>query len=348
MRAVVFRGKGDIRVEEVPVPDPGEGEVLLEVHAAGICGTDAGEYRDGAHWYQVSNGRHIPGHEFAGQVVATGSGVPAGLEGRLVACGAVTACGRCAPCLHGKPGACLRLSVTGAQRPGGLAEYCAVPASTCRPLGGLGISTDIAALAQPAAVAVHAWSRAQAVAGDQLLIVGAGAVGFLISLASGETEATVTVADIDADRAARAARLGGARALDLSGEGPPPDGSFDAVLECSGTEPGLRCALRAVRPGGRVVIVGHQHAPVRVDLRQLTRLEIDLIGTNALDPGTDLDTALLMLAAKIDVPWPHLIPEVLPLERMAADGFAALAEGRAAGVKVLADPRIHAARGLRA
>ena len=346
MRAVVFRGKGDIRVEEVPVPGPGDGEVLLEIHAAGICGTDAGEYRDGAHWYQVSDGQHIPGHEFAGQVVATGPGVPTELEGRLVACGAVTACGHCAPCLHGKPGACRQLSVTGAQRPGGLAEYCAVPASTCRPLDGLGISTDIAALAQPAAVAVHAWSQAQAVTDDHVLIVGAGAVGFLIALASGRTEAAVTVADIDQVRAARAAQVGDARVRDLSTEGQPPAGSFDAVLECSGTEPGLRCALGAVRPGGRVVIVGHQHAPVPVDLRQLTRLEIDLIGTNALDPSADLDTALQILAVRNDVPWPHLIPEVLPLEDIAADGFAALAEGRAPGVKVLADPRIHAARSL--
>lgn len=340
MRAAVFYGREDLRIEDVPKPDPAPGEVLVEVHASGICGTDAAEFRHGPNWYRVSAAGHIPGHEFAGRVVAVGAGADWGLLDQPVACGAVVPCGHCRPCTLGRPGACTQLTVVGAQRAGGLAEYCAVPAATCRRLTAHGVSTDVAALAQPLAVAVHVWGRSGARRGERVLVVGAGAIGQLVGLASAGSGVELTVCDVDAAALARATELCGARALPAGApDAGPEDRSYDLVLECSGTPAGMRTAARAVRPAGRVVIVGHQPRPVEIDLRELTRLEVDLVGTNALDPDTDIDAALRVLATLEFSVWRALAPRLIPLERVVADGFAALGARGAGTSKVLVDPR---------
>jgi len=230
MRAAIYHGSNDVRIEDAAEPSPAPGEVLVQVHAAGICGTDAAEFRDGPHWYRVPEAGHIPGHEFAGQVVALGPGADPGMLGQPVACGAVVPCHRCRPCARGRPGACVNLTVVGAQRSGGLAEYCAVPAGTCYPLAGYGLSTDVGALAQPTAVAVHAWSRGGAAAGDRVLVVAAGAIGVLIGLVSSGSGAEVTMCDVDAAALERAAGLCGAATV-LVGDG---DGDGDGGGDAGG------------------------------------------------------------------------------------------------------------------
>ena len=354
MRAAIYHGSGDVRIEDVAEPGPAPGEVVVQVHAAGICGTDAAEFRDGPHWYRVPDGGHIPGHEFAGLVVALGPGSDPGMLGQQVACGAVIPCRRCRPCTRGRPGACVNLTVVGAQRPGGLAEYCAVPAGTCYPLAGHGLSTDVGALAQPTAVAVHAWSRGGAAAGDRVLVVAAGAIGALIGLVSDGSGAEVTMCDVDTAALERAARLCRATTLLAGGVGDGGDGgdgalpgrAYDVVLECSGTAAGLRAAVHAVRPAGRVVVVGHQPRPVELDLRELTRLEIDLAGTNALDPGADLDGALQVLAGRDIAVWRALAPRLIPLDQLVPDGLGAIGTRGTAAAKVLIDPRTREPRPL--
>lgn len=352
MRAAIYHGNNDVRIDDVVAePRLSPGEVLVEVHAAGICGTDAAEYRDGPHWYKVPEAGHIPGHEFAGRIVALGPGADPGLHGELVACGAVVPCHRCRPCMRGRPGACVNLTVVGAQRPGGLAEYCAVPAGTCYPLAGYGISTDVGALAQPTAVAVHAWSRSGAAPGDRVLIVAAGAIGVLIGLVSAGSGAEVAMCDVDPAALERAAGLCGASTLLVGGAadgngGTVPGRAYDIVLECSGSAAGLRTAVHAVRPAGRVVVVGHQPRPVELDLRELTRLEVDLAGTNALDPGGDLDGALQVLADRDITVWRTLAPRLIPLDRLVPDGLAAIGARGAAAARVLVDPRAREPRPL--
>ena len=130
MKAAVYHGARDIRVEEVPDPSPAAGELLLEVHAAGICGTDVGEWLHGPVSYALAGhavtghtGPMIPGHELSGRVVATGAGVEGFAPGAVVATGAGISCGECFQCRAGLTNLCLRYSTVGLDRDGGLAQY---------------------------------------------------------------------------------------------------------------------------------------------------------------------------------------------------------------------------------
>lgn len=341
MRAALYYGAGDVRIAELPQPVAGSGELLVEVHAAGICGTDAGEFRDGPHWYRGPM-PHVPGHEFTGVPVAAGPRASERLLGQPIVCVAVLPCGSCHSCRRGRPSACSALCVVGGQRAGGLAEFCAVPESSCVPLAPYGLTTDTGALAQPLAVAVHAWRRGRAAPGDRVLVVGAGAIGLLVTWVALHAQVELTVCDVDRVSLQRAGALGAADTVDL-GNGRPVDGAYDVVLECSGTAAGLTGALAALTRGGRFVVVGHQHAPVPLDLLTLSLREIELAGTNALDPPGDVEEALRLLASRPEG-WADLVPTAFPLERLVADGLRPLASGTAASAKTVFDPRIRVAR----
>ena len=131
MRAAVYHGRGDVRVQDVPVPAISEDEILLEVTAVGICGTDAHEYAHGPTMFPIDaphpvtghSGPMIPGHEFAGRVAALGAGVDGLGVGDRVATGAGISCGECFPCRRGRSNLCRRYATLGLQRNGGLARF---------------------------------------------------------------------------------------------------------------------------------------------------------------------------------------------------------------------------------
>src|SRR3954451_21454520 len=183
MRAAVYHGAHDVRIEEVPAPRPGEGEVLLRVVRSGMCGTDATDWKPGPKTFPV-NRRHpvtghqgplIIGHEFIGEVVEQGEAATTPI-GALVASGAGVACGRCDRCLQRRTNLCRSYYTLGLNTAGGMAEYVAVPESTLAVVPE-GLSPDAAGLPQPLAVGLHAARRAGARAGDQVVLIGAGAIG---------------------------------------------------------------------------------------------------------------------------------------------------------------------------
>jgi (R,R)-butanediol dehydrogenase/meso-butanediol dehydrogenase/diacetyl reductase len=349
MRAAVYHGRGDVRVETVPVPEPGHGELLLRVLAAGICGTDAGEWAHGPMQFPVERphpvtgheGPLVIGHEFAGEVVATGPGVDSGWQGRLVAsCGAVS-CGTCWQCGRGRTNLCLSYSGVGLHRAGGLAGFVATPVGTCEPVDDLGLTPDAAALGQPMSIAVHARSRGRAAPGERALVLGAGGIGALLVHALAEHGLEVTVADPSPERVVLARRLGAARVAPSDGpvsdlldamDGPP-----HVVFEATGVTAAAERAIAALPKGGRLVQVGMQQHPFPIDLRQLTLTELELIGTNALVRDPDFPVALRIVAARTEG-WEDVAPVAIPLDALVADGLAPLAAGRAAAIKVLVDP----------
>jgi (R,R)-butanediol dehydrogenase/meso-butanediol dehydrogenase/diacetyl reductase len=350
MRAAVYYGAGDIRFEEVPAPRPAAGELLLEVLAVGICGTDASQFAHGPSIFPVDR-RHphsghlgplVPGHEVAGRVVEAGEGVEGFAVGEVVASAGTYWCGTCRRCREGRTNLCERHWTVGLHRNGGLAEACVVPAKSCEPVARYGLSDDAAALAQPMAIAVHAVRRGEPVAGEHALVLGVGGVGAFVTWAAVQAGTTTSVCDLDPARLAVAEVLGTKTALraergalakalhDLPG---PPS----LVYEVTGSEEGLAAALEVVDAGGRVVVVGHQHRPQPVDWLQLALCERKVIGTQALVCFTDLPEALRLLAARPGS-WADLAPIALPLDRLVEDGLAPLAEGRATQMKTLVDP----------
>ena len=357
MRAAVYRGRHDLRIEEVSEPAAGPGELLLEVHAVGVCGTDAAEWERGPAIYAVPGphpitghiGPLIPGHEISGRVIGLGEGVEGFEQGAVVACGAGYVLEEDSRSRAGRPNLGRTYATVGLHRHGGLAQYVAVPAEICVDVRPYGLTSDAAALAQPMAIAVHAMRQGRLLAGEHALVIGAGGIGAFLIYAATELGARVAVADLSPERL-RIAELLGAETLiephaaaDLSsaleGLGIEPQ----VVFEVTGTEPGLASAMGAAPGGARLVLIGLHEHPREIDVRRVTLREIELIGTNAHVCGVDLPEAVRLLATRMEG-WADLAPDAYPLQELVTEGIAPLAESRARRIKTLIDPWADARR----
>lgn len=350
MRAAVFYGHNDVRVEEVRRPEPGPGELLLRVCAAGICGTDAHEFVSGPHMYpgqapHPASGQALPmviGHEFAGRVMGWGAGVSGFDEGDLVVCGAGVSCGSCIQCTRGQTNLCESYWTVGLQRNGGLAEFVTAPAEICFPTEQFGLTDDLAGIAQPMAIAVHAARRGRASRNDHAIILGAGGIGaFVVHAVATECD-MVGVVDLVDERLAIAERNGASHSAllsnDLDIEAKKREWGIrpNLVFEVSGTTEGLAAARQWLEPGGRLVLVGIQGGEGVVDFRDLSLKEFEVIGTNAHVVARDVPRALGLLAS--GGAWSEIAPDILPLDLIVSEGLQPLAERRSSRIKTLFDP----------
>ncbi len=354
MRAAVYRGPRDLRIEEVTEPEPADDELLVKVAAAGICGTDGHEYAHGpiqfavpAHSAWGPAGALIPGHEFSGTVVGMGRDVTGFSTGDLVASASGIACGDCIWCRRGRTNLCLSYETVGLQRHGGLAQFCVVPAQSCAVVDREELTADAAALGQPMAIAVHAASIGGPAAGMDVLVVGAGGIGAFLIFVLAQSGARVTVIENDASRRDIATSLGAAAVLPppapedlrtLLGCRPP-----ELVYEVTGSRAGLALALTAIGRGVRVVVVGIQGQPAELDFRHLSISEGQLVGTNALVAATDLPQALQFLARRRGS-WADVAPLALAFDDLVDAGIRPLASGQSVRVKTLVDPWAPATR----
>jgi len=339
MRAAVYHGPQDIRVEAVPDPsDPGPGEVVLDVLRAAICGTDASEW---AHGPLLAKPPVVLGHEFVGRVAAVGDGVDGLRVGDRVVSGAGVSCGRCDWCRAGRTNLCERYYTLGLHVDGGLAERVTTPAAICRAVPDP-VSDDGAAMAQPLAVALHAVRRSGLRAGDACAVIGVGGIGaFVVAAAAARGAAPLIAVDIDAGRLETARRLGAhetidARDRDLAATIREATGGEGAhvVIEASGAPHAPAAALQATRRGGRMLLVGLQSAPRELDLFAFAVREVDVHTTLAHVCDVDLPESLELLAGSdlVDV----VLDRVIALDRLVPDGIRPLAERTAKGKIVVA------------
>jgi (R,R)-butanediol dehydrogenase/meso-butanediol dehydrogenase/diacetyl reductase len=331
MRAAVYHGAGDIEITDLPKPGPGPGELLLRVSAVGICGTDAHEFDSGPHMFP--GGGFVPGHEFAGHVEAIGGEVAGFAEGDLVASGAGVSCGQCRSCLRGASNHCDMYLTHGLQLPGALAEFVVVPASICLEVGTLGLSSDVAALAQPMSIAVHAMRRGRVEPGEDVMVIGAGGIGVFLTYALAEHGAAPVVVDLNRSRL-EVAQVLGAVATWQPGDVPPSAPSL--IYEVTGTPEGLAHALSMAGAGTRVVAVGLQNDPISIEMRRISLAEIEVIGTNSHVFTADFPQAVRLLATR-DV-WGDVAPLAIPLDDLVEDGLQPMVEGRVDRIKTLIDP----------
>jgi (R,R)-butanediol dehydrogenase/meso-butanediol dehydrogenase/diacetyl reductase len=349
MRAAVYHGPRDIRIEQTPEPgQPDSEEVLIEVTRAAICGTDSSEWQHGPHMIPLEEqhpasghrGPLILGHEFMGRVLAVGGAIDGLAVGERVVCGAGVSCGECAWCRAGRTNLCASYYTLGLSANGGLAEQVRAPASICRHVPD-SLGDDAAAIAQPLAVGIHALNRGDVGAGDSVVVLGVGGIGALVLGAAVRRRPGLLVAvDIDPARLATASALGAdrtinAREADVAREVRVLTGGdgADVVIEASGAPTGPTTAVHATRRGGRVVIIGLQAKPPAVDLYDAALREVELITTVAHVCSTDLPEALEVLS---DSDIAAIATEkTIPLEALVDDGIASLAEGRASGKIVI-------------
>ena len=260
MRAVVYDRPEHFTVADVPVPEPGPGEVRLKVLVAGVCGTDAhlhvGEFGP---TYPLT-----PGHEFVGEVVAVGPGVDAELVGHRVAVDNVAACGHCIECRRARPVYCENVVAQGVNAPGGFAEQVLTDATRCFLVDDL--DPEVAVLAEPVACVVHGLDRLALAPGADVLLFGAGPTGLILtSLLARSGAGRLVVAAPTAAKLALAAARGADAVLQMDRTDPEGSdaklralapGGFDVVIDATGAMAVLATTPGLVRTGGTIFVYG--------------------------------------------------------------------------------------------
>jgi threonine dehydrogenase-like Zn-dependent dehydrogenase len=342
MKAAVFHDPGHIEVrDDVAEPNAGAGEVLVEVHACGICGSDLHLYRTNAHRNEGGvlrvdpDGREIPGHEYAGIIVAVGEGVDGWHVGERV------------------------VGVTGG---GGFAERVPVPVNAFQ-LARMpaGLSFDEAATTEPLADGLQMVRKAAPVAGEHVVVYGAGIIGLGVVQALKALYpdlGKLIVIDVSPARLEMARALGATDAVnatgidvvqavgELTGWVTPPFPKMTVpdvgvVIDCAGYlkhmkgPPPLQNALNMLRPrGGRIICFGAYEGAVTLELMDIIHKEVQIHGSMGYGP-TELEEALSLMASG-RVNRTQLISHVFPLDRI-RDAFAA--QGGGSAIKVMVHPR---------
>ncbi len=290
MKALLLSEYKHLQIAEVPQPTPGHGEVLVEVAACGICGSDV-------HGYDGSSGRRIPpivmGHEAAGTIAAVGPEVNGFVAGDRVTFDSTVYCGACEFCQRGEVNLCEDRQVVGVscgeyRRAGAFAEYVTVPARILYKLPAE-LSFPEAAMLEAVSVALHAVHLSGAKEGRTGLVIGAGMIGLLVLQAAGVAGcSTLILADLDKTRL-RLGRELGAQTLvntaevDLTGEIArlTRGRGVDVVFEAVGRAETVAAAIDCVRKGGSVVLVGNIATEVALPLQKVVTRQIRLQGSCA-------------------------------------------------------------------
>jgi len=308
MQALVLHGPGDIRLERVPMPLAGPGEVLVKVAWCGVCGSDLPRiFTTGAHRHPL-----IPGHEFAGTIARAADDVEGLPAGRSIVVFPLVWCDRCAACERGSYARCANYDYLGSRRDGAFAEYVACPVRNIRACPD-GVDPDVAAMAEPASVALHAVRRVQhRLAGATVAVFGVGPIGNMAAQWSRAMGAAhVLVFDVSPERLELARSVGLVNAYDSAScsaaeavRGFAPSGA-DVCIEAAGVPATLREACKAVGAGGIVVLLGNPSADVLMPssvISHLLRTEAAIVGVwnssfRVYDRGDDWDTVLQAMAA---------------------------------------------------
>ncbi len=283
MKQSVMTAPGAIEIRDVPVPEPGPGEVLLRMKRIGVCGSDI----------HVWHGKHaltpypvVQGHEVSGVVEKVGTSVRGFSAGEAVTFQPQVTCGTCYPCRDGAYHICDKLKVMGFQTTGAGSEYFAVDASKVLKLP-RGMDLEHGAMIEPEAVAVHALGRAGSVKGLKVLVLGAGPIGNLVAqTARGLGASQVMITDVSEFRLGKARECGiercvnpsktdlGAAVVESFGEG-----KADLILECVGSPATITQGVAVARKGTDIIVVGVFGDKPVVDMGTVQDRELRLIGT---------------------------------------------------------------------
>lgn len=314
MKAALFHAKEDLRIEDVPEPSPGPGEVKLQNAFAGICGSDLHVYYspeaaglDFDHPHPVTGATlpQILGHEFSGTVTELGEGVTNVAVGDRVAVWPIYYCGECPACKKGMFNACQKIGFHGlSSHGGGMAEFTTVPATKLHVLPE-NVDLRLGALVEPMSVAWHAVGRSGVDAGGTALIAGAGPIGIGVWFAlKARGIEKVLVSEPSADRRATIAALGAtvidpvnedlaAAVSEVSG-----GNGVDVAFDAAGAGPAITSALASLVPGGRVVVVAIHERTMEFLPTQLVMAETDIAGALAYLPE-DFDAVIAAMSAGV-------------------------------------------------
>jgi len=338
MKALVYLGPERMEIQSVPDPAPRQGEVLVGVSAAGVCGSDL-------HGFLGHSARRKPGlvmgHEAVATVLEVPSGVSGWRKGQRVSFNPLVSCGQCRACLDGRQNLCPTWWLFGMDRvQGTYAERVAVPVGQLTALSE-GLSEEEAVLAEPMAVVVHAFRVGLAGTPRALAIVGGGAIGCLsLILAKLRGVPKVCVIDVNDARLEAAKKMGADLAIHAKREDAKAivhewsGGGADAVVEAVGTEGTRRMAVAVAAKGARLVMLGLAENDSPLPWIDMTRNEQALFTSFAYAPRDFLDSIELLESRRVDI---RAFTETRRLEDGQA-GFLKMVRDPGATLKLLLKP----------
>ena len=336
MRAFVVTAPRESAVIEVDPPVAGAGQVVVDVHRAGVCGTDV-EFFTGEMAYLHQGHAHFPlrlGHEWMGVVSSVGEGVDASWLGRRVTGDTMLGCGRCRLCMSGRQHVChdrFEIGIRGGW-PGALAEQVPVPVSALLALPD-SVDDTAGALVEPGGNAMRSVRAAALEPGAPVLILGPGTIGLLTALIAAADGLEVHLAG------RRRAALDFARAIGVAHTwtfDALPDLAFDAIIDCTSGSDVPAQAVQRVEPGGRVVLVGLSGSPSLIDTRDLALKDVTAVGILSASPGL-AETIEHYADGRLD-PRP-LVAGTVGLDQVGAALAGETIPGVGIGPKIHIDPR---------
>lgn len=340
MKAALFYGPRDIRVEEIAIPALGDEEVLVRVQTALTCGTDLKIFMRGTHPI-IKETPSLFGHEFAGIVEAVGKGVRTIRPGMRVVAANSAPCGTCFFCRKGRLNLCENLEFLN----GAYAEYIRIPAPIVRRNLHVipdGVSDNEAALSEPLACVIHGTERTGIEPGDTVAVIGAGPIGLMFVALARRIGARTIVIGRNREKLERARALGAEHVLSIN-EVPDPEHAIrdltderrgvDVVIEAVGLPEIWERAMSIVRKGGTVNLFGgcERGTFVKVDTHKLHYDEMRIISVFHHTP-LHMKTALSMIA-KREIPVDLLFTHEFRLEQI-QDAFAAMEDREALKIVV--------------
>lgn len=338
MRAIVWEGRENVQVREVPRPRLKLGQALVQVAYCGICGSDLEEYWEGPVMLPQTphplSGRNLPlilGHEAVGIVAEVSSdGNPPVKVGDRVCLESLRSCGTCADCLGGHEYLCEQMVCMGLQDDGAMAEFVRVPLSACHKLPP-GMPTRAGALVEPLSVVHHAWKVAHMQTGQTALIYGAGMIGLGLVRWAVQSGIRAWVVEPHAGRRDLAVALGAERAVS------PTDTQevvgADTAFECSGRAGALCAAVDHVRKGGTVVAIGIHGEPVSLNVNTLIAKQVRLLGSVGNSHGDFMDA--FRWVSQDHTMLSNLVGLVTTLDSVVAEGFRRASTDLATAPKVI-------------
>jgi L-iditol 2-dehydrogenase len=339
MRVAMYYNNRDVRLEEMPAPRIGAGELLVRIRASGICGSDLME------WYRIKKAPLVLGHEITGEVVEVGDGVKNFRAGDRVFVSHHVPCGQCRYCLADHQSVCDMLRTTHFD-PGGFAEYIRVPEINVE-LGTFRLpdemTFDEGSFIEPLACVVRAQRFARLTAGQTVLIIGSGISGLLhIQLARARGAAKILATDINEFRLKSAAEFGADTTINSAEEVPARvresnDGRLaDLVIVCIGALPAIQQAVRSIDRGGTLLFFAPTAAGVDapIPLFDFWRDEISVVTSYAASPQDLIESIDLIRQRRVRVG--DMVTHRLPLAETGR-GFQLTASGQDS-IKVIIDP----------
>ncbi|RLL74537.1 dehydrogenase [Ochrobactrum soli] len=332
MKAVRLYASKDLRVENIDPPTVLEpGWVRLKVSAAGICGSDLHNFSTGQ-W--ISRSPSVAGHEFAGVVTETGTGVSGFKPGDTVIADSRYWCGECPACASGRHNVCSTLGFIGEVCDGGFAEETALPARLLVHYAP-DINPVVAAMGEPLSVALHAIRKQRVPSGEAVLVVGCGPIGGLVALLLSRLhDGPVLVCDRNEQRVELVSRVTGAIKVEL--DKPALERALSGktlryAIDATGNIAVLNAIIDVLSGGGSLALVGISHGKIELDPNILVEREISLIGCHAYQDELQEIAALL---PELEASLVKLIDREISLDEV-PEAYDRLLAGQAEGLKTI-------------